>query len=125
MAGLKINYNGKIVYAITSYLTAELSAKAPESKPDDGFTAATGKVTAKDETNLRAEPSTDGKLIATIKNGEFAEKTVKAPRAGQGFYIMGKRFTPKQACLQPRLKSLRRAVKRRARQMNLLLQQAE
>ena len=45
----KINYNGKTVYAITSYLTTDLSAKAPESKPDDGFAAASGKVTAKDE----------------------------------------------------------------------------
>lgn len=100
----KINYNGKTVYAITSYLTADLSAKAPETRPDDGFTAASGKVTAKDETNLRAEPSTDGKLIATIKNGEFVEKTGESPKGWTRLLYNGQTVYAKTSLLTTEVK---------------------
>lgn len=100
----KISYNGKTVYAITSYLTTDLSAKAPESKPDDGFTAVTGSVTAKDETNLRAEPSTDGKLIATIKNGEFVEKTGESSKGWSRLIYNGQTVYAKTSLLTTEVK---------------------
>lgn len=68
----RIIYNGKTVYAVSSYLTTDLSYAPTVS---DGFTAADGKLTAKDETNLRAEPNTSSEIIATIKNGEFLTRT--------------------------------------------------
>ncbi len=76
----KILYNGQTVYAVTSYLTTDLSPKQPEPKPetntDDGFTPKNESVTAKSETNLRDKPSTDGStVIYTLKNGEYITKT--------------------------------------------------
>lgn len=70
----RLIYNGEIVYAITSYLTTDINYKPPTASSDDGFTSASGQVTAKDETNLRASPTVDSELVATIKNGEFVTK---------------------------------------------------
>lgn len=76
----KLLYNGKTVYAITSYLTTDLSTKAPEKTQSDivagnTFTAKNDRVTAKDEVNLRALPTTDSEIVATLKSGEFLERT--------------------------------------------------
>lgn len=68
----RLSYNGQTVYAITSYLTTDIGYRPPA---DDGFAAAEGQVTAKDETNLRAAPSTDSEIVAVIKNGDFVKKT--------------------------------------------------
>lgn len=70
----KISYNGKTVFAVSSYLTADLSYKTPQKEPDDGFSPVNEKVTAKDKTNLRSVPSsTDSSTIVyTLKNGEIA-----------------------------------------------------
>ncbi len=71
----KLELNGKTVYAITSYLTTDKSYKPQESTSvSDGFSPAEGEVTAKDETNLRAEPNTNSEIVATIKNGEFVTR---------------------------------------------------
>ncbi len=72
----KLEFNGKTVYAITSYLTTEKGYTPPQtsSSASDGFTPATGEYTAKEETNLRAEPNTGSRIIATIRNGEFATR---------------------------------------------------
>jgi len=75
----KLTYNGKTVYAITSYLTTDLSTetKAPETSKseEDGFVNANDKVTAKIEVNLRKEPNTNSEIVALIKNGELVERT--------------------------------------------------
>lgn len=71
----KLSYNGKTVYAISSYLTDDKDYKPPVTEPSDGFTASSGQVTAKIETNLRAEPNTDSEIVATIRNGEFVTRT--------------------------------------------------
>ncbi len=74
----KLKYKGSTVYAITSYLTTDISYKPPvvsEQQPASEFKDVNDKVTAKEETNLRAQPSTDSKIIATIKNGEFYTRT--------------------------------------------------
>lgn len=72
----KLLYNGQTVYAITSYLTTDAGYVAPKPQEADivngqSFTAASGSVTAKEETNLRALPTTEGILVGTIRNGEF------------------------------------------------------
>ena len=44
--------------------------------PEDGFTPADGKFTAKEKTNLRTAPSTNGsEVVYTLAFGEFAERT--------------------------------------------------
>ena len=68
----KLLYNGKTVYAVTSYLTTDLSYKPPTPEPEDGFKKVNEKVTAKNETNLRSEPSSKdpNTVVYTLKNGE-------------------------------------------------------
>lgn len=84
----RLNYNGKTVYAVTSYLTTT----APENKPEENdksdekftefgmeFVSASGNYTAKEETNLRDKPSTfDSTVIYTLKNGEYIEKVAES-----------------------------------------------
>ena len=75
----KLTYNGKTVYAITSYLTTDISTetKAPETSKseEDGFVNVNDKVTAKIEVNLRKEPNTNSEVVALLKNGVFVERT--------------------------------------------------
>ncbi len=80
----KLSYNGKTVYAITSYLTTELSpttdtaetGKETENNINgDNFTPADDRVTAKIEVNLRSKPTTNSDIVAVLKNGEFLSRT--------------------------------------------------
>ena len=70
----KLSYNGKTVYAVSSYLTTDLSYKPPTNSSNDGFKPVNEKVTAKDKTNLRSVPngSDSGTVVYTLKNGEVA-----------------------------------------------------
>lgn len=73
----RLIYEDQTVYAITSYLTTDLSYKPPV---DDGikteFQAVNEQVTAKSETNLRTLPSvTDSEVVYTLKNGEYLTRT--------------------------------------------------
>ena len=73
----RLIYEGQTVYAITSYLTTDLSYKPTV---DDGikteFQTVNEKVTAKNETNLRTLPSvTDSQVVYTLKNGEYITRT--------------------------------------------------
>lgn len=73
----RLDYNGQIVYAITSYLTTDPLYKQPV---DDGikteFQSVYEQVTAKSETNLRTLPSvTDSQVVYTLKNGEYVTRT--------------------------------------------------
>ncbi len=81
----RLDYNGTVAYAVTSYLTTD----APEIKPEDTeskeesitehgmeFKLETVNVTAKEEVNLRDKPTTDGSnVVYTLKNGEYITKT--------------------------------------------------
>lgn len=84
----RLVYNGKTVYAKTSLLTTEVnsqvSSASSEQKPvSDGFSAASGRVTAKEETRLRTAPSTDNsEIVYTLKRGEFVELTGKNTASG-------------------------------------------
>lgn len=79
----KLEYNGEIYYAISNYLTTDLTVKPQEVAPeDDGiktvFAACNERVTPKIEVNLRALPSVtnpDATVVATICAGEVIERT--------------------------------------------------
>lgn len=69
----KLQYNGQTVYAITSYLTADLSYQVVEEDVVAGntFEDKNDKVTAKDGVNLRSLPTTDSDIIGTLNSGDF------------------------------------------------------
>ena len=79
----KLEYQGETYYAISNYLTTDLTVKPQEVAPeDDGiktvFTACNEQVTPKIEVNLRALPSvTNPKatVVATIRAGEVVTRT--------------------------------------------------
>lgn len=81
----KLSYNGRICYAVYSYLTEDLSYKPPvsdASEDEDGiqtvFADADGTVTAKELVNLRTIPSVtdpESEIIAQLKNGDTAQRT--------------------------------------------------
>ena len=79
----KLQYNGRTVYAITSYLTTDFTAKetttTPTQKKDivagHEFTPKSDKVTAKEYVNLRVLPTTDSESVGKLNSGEFLERT--------------------------------------------------
>ena len=97
----RVVFNGQTYYAVSSYLTTDLSVKTPESeKPEESeipdsetesekdtetgtviktqFVSVNEKVTAKVEVNLRTMPSVtneNSQIVATIKNGEIVTRT--------------------------------------------------
>ncbi|MFQ7395853.1 MAG: SH3 domain-containing protein [Lachnospira eligens] len=90
----RLVYNGQTVYAVTSYLTTDLTPKATEN-PTTGFntkfTDCNDTVTPKEEVNLRNKPSVtdaDSVVVATAKKGEFFTRTgYNTEVTGQGLYI--------------------------------------
>lgn len=73
----RLNYNGQIVYAVTSYLSNEVVSVTPSAPPtpSDGFTVVDEQVTAKNETNLRTAPSTDSsEIVHLLVNGEYVRR---------------------------------------------------
>lgn len=66
----KIEYAGKILYAVDSYLTNDLTYIP-------GFTAVNNQVTAKEEANLRSRPTTDNdsNVVGKLVYGEVATCT--------------------------------------------------
>ncbi len=79
----KLEYNGETYYAISNYLTTDLTVKPQEVTPeDDGiktvFAACNEQVTPKIEVNLRTLPSVtnpDATVVVTIRNGEIVTRT--------------------------------------------------
>lgn len=74
--------DGVRYYAVSNYLTTDLSYKPPVEKPDDGinteFTAVSENVTPKIEVNLRKLPSVtnpDAVVVATVTAGEIFVRT--------------------------------------------------
>lgn len=72
----RLIYNGHPVYAVTSYLTNE--AITPPDTPeeeDDGFETVDEQVTAKELTNLRTGPTTEGtEVVYALPNGEYVRR---------------------------------------------------
>lgn len=87
----RLIYNGQKVYAVHSYLTTDLTAKAKDSaggqSQESGsqsavkvgnltFQAVSEAVTARDKVNLRDFPSTEsGNIVGTLSYGEAAVRT--------------------------------------------------
>ncbi|SFU44597.1 GH25 family lysozyme [Butyrivibrio sp. M55] len=83
----RVTYNGKTLYAISSYLTTDLNAPKQQSaaapvEDNSGlktkFASCNETVTAKEEANLRTKPSVtdaDATVAATLKAGETATRT--------------------------------------------------
>ena len=72
----KLNYNGQTVYAITSYLTTDLSIKEKEDiVSNQKFSPKSDKMTAKEEVNLRLLPTTDGEVVGKLISGTFLDRT--------------------------------------------------
>lgn len=81
----RIEFKGQTLYAVSSYLTTDLSIKQPEpeipEEPDDGiqtvFTEVDDWVTAKEAVNLRTLPSVThegSQVVVQIKNGEVIHR---------------------------------------------------
>lgn len=87
----KLIFGGKTVYAITSYLTTEV-IKVPEKDIVNGaeFTAVYDSVTAKQEVNLRAMPSSDSEILGTLKNGTFLNRTATGTNGWSRLIFEGK-----------------------------------
>lgn len=78
----RILLDGETYYAVSSYLTTDLSYKTPEEEPDDGietpFTRVSENVTPKIEVNLRKLPSVtnpDAVVVVTAYAGEVFVRT--------------------------------------------------
>ena len=96
----RLIYNGKTVYAITTYLTTDKNYKTEIiSSVSDGFEPASGEVTAKEETNLRAEPNTNSAIVATIKNGEFVTRVGVSPSGWSRLIYNGQTVYAKSSLL--------------------------
>ena len=81
----RIEFKGQVLYAVSSYLTTDLTVQQPEpevpEEPDDGiqtqFTPVDEWVTPKDAVNLRTLPSvthTDSQVIVKISKGEVVHR---------------------------------------------------
>lgn len=81
----RIEFKGQTLYAVSSYLTTDLSIKQPEpespEEPDDGiktqFTIVDEWVTAKEAVNLRTLPSVTNEgsqVVVQIKNGDIIHR---------------------------------------------------
>ncbi len=76
----RLLYNGKTVYAITSYLTTDLSVNTEPPVDQDvvdgqNFSPRSDSVTAKEVVNLRARPSTSSEIVGTLEKGTYLERT--------------------------------------------------
>lgn len=81
----RVVFNGQTYYAVSSYLTTDLTVTQPEtenSEPDDGiqttFTDVDEWVTPKDAINLRTLPSVtneDSQVVIKVSNGEILHRT--------------------------------------------------
>ena len=76
----RLNYNGQNVYAVSSYLTTDLSAPTQTETQQfmTQFISCNDEVTPKDEVNLRSKPSytdSDSVVAASVKNGTILTRT--------------------------------------------------
>lgn len=78
----RVVFNGNTYYAVSSYLTTDLSYKKSTAEPDDGieteFKSVNEKMTAKDAVNLRTLPSVTNaasKVVVQIVKGDVVTRT--------------------------------------------------
>lgn len=74
----RLIYNGQIVYAKTSLLSNEVVEQTKPTEPpvsNDGYKAVDEQVTAKEETNLRTKPTTEGsEVVHKLLKGEYVRR---------------------------------------------------
>lgn len=73
----RLEYNGQVLYAVSSYLTTQLDY-TPPVQINTPFTAVSEQVTAKDVVNLRTLPSVtdpNSQVVAQLENGQIALRT--------------------------------------------------
>lgn len=75
----RLVYNGQVVYAKTSLLSNEVVVPVTPSTPqsnNDGYSSVDEQVTAKDETNLRTQPTTGegSTVVYKLKKGEYVRR---------------------------------------------------
>ena len=92
----KIDYNGQTLYAVTQYLTTDLSYKTPVTPADPNrvstisgriiiFNDCDDQITPKEYVNLRTEPSTtegDTTVSCQVTSGESVHRTGVSPDSG-------------------------------------------
>ena len=72
----RLLYNGKTVYAITSYLSNEvIEVETQDIVNGSIFTPTNDSVTAKQEVNLRALPTTDSEVVGKLTSDTFLPRT--------------------------------------------------
>lgn len=78
----KLEYDGKTLYAVSTYLTTDLIEKTPTPTAapipaGPSFTKVNEQVTAKDKTNLRSEPNSESAetVVEVLMNGDVATRT--------------------------------------------------
>lgn len=83
----RLEYNGQKVYAVSSFLTADLGYQAPSEaqtpvQTGPAYEPVNETVTAKDTTNLRTAPGTDNPdtIAATIHYGDTVTRWASAQR---------------------------------------------
>ncbi len=93
----KLRFNGKIVYAITSYLTTDLTAEKPKNDSlaadivnGQTFTAKNDSVTAKEEVNLRSLPTTESEIVGKLLKGDFLTRTAVSDKGWSRLNYAGK-----------------------------------
>ncbi|MBP3686225.1 MAG: SH3 domain-containing protein, partial [Clostridia bacterium] len=75
----RLEFGDTYVYAISSYLTTDLTP--PKEEPNEDivggmlFTPTEDSVTAKIEVNLRESPTTDSAIVGVLKSGTFLPRT--------------------------------------------------
>ena len=77
-----LEYNGRTVYAVTSYLTTDESYQGgPDVVLDNSFVKKSDRVTAKISVNLRSLPSTvEGEVVGTLEKGTFLERVATSDK---------------------------------------------
>ncbi len=105
----RLDYNGKTVYAVTSYLSNEvINVEKPDVVAGQTFEPVNDSVTAKMEVNLRTLPTTDSETVATLKSGTFLNRTAKSSNGwsrliynGQTVYAVTSYLTDKAPQVTP------------------------
>lgn len=74
----RVIYNGQTLYAVTNYLTTDMEDTGKQAPPQGSiYTPVSESVTAKEQTNLRTEPSTasEDTIVGVLHNGEVLTRT--------------------------------------------------
>ena len=76
MGWARLIYQGKEVYAVYSYLSEKVIEEVVDPAMGHSFETVSEEVTAKEQTNLRSSPTTDGEnIVATLSRGEYVLRT--------------------------------------------------